>query len=93
VLQPDPIAFLELREVKEVLGTALQQFVSAAKHAKKRATPAQAWATALEATVAPTVRSVLEAAWKWEGLGGSRTGGKMGQPMRHCYWRIGPGTQ
>ena len=92
VLQADPIALLELRQVTEALGTALQQFMSAVKHADKRATPAHAWATALEATVAPTVRAVLEAAWKWDGVGGQPDRGQDGpdyealfMTYRACY--------
>ena len=78
VLQPDPIILLDLRQVTEALGTALELFVKAVKHATKRATPAQAWATALEATAAPTVRAVLEAAWKWDGVGGQPDRGQDG---------------
>ncbi len=78
VLQADPITLLELRQVTETLETALQQFMSAVKHAEKRATPAQAWSTELEATVAPTVRTVLEEAWKWDGVGGQPDRGQDG---------------
>lgn len=92
VLQPDPIILLDLRQVTEALGTALELFVKAVKHATKRATPAQAWATALEATAAPTVRAVLEAAWKWDGVGGQPDRGQDGPgyealflTYRACY--------
>ena len=70
VLQTGAPTLLDLKQVTDVLGTALEQFMSAVRHAKKRATPAQAWATALETTAAPVVRAVLEAAWKWDGIGG-----------------------
>ena len=92
VLQTDPIGLLDLKQVTESLGTALEMFVNAVKHAKKRATPAQAWATALEATAAPAVRAVLEAAWKWDGVGGQPDRGQEGPDYetlfltyRACY--------
>ena len=78
VLHPALPAPLSAPQIVDVLGTALGQFVQAAKHAKKRATPVQAWATAVEATAAPAARAVLEAAWKWDGVGGQPVRGTDG---------------
>jgi hypothetical protein len=92
VLQTEEPALLDSKQVTDVLGTALAQFMNAVKHAKKRATPAQEWTTTIEATVAPAVRAVLEAAWKWDGIGGQPDRGQDGPGFeaqflvyRACY--------
>jgi hypothetical protein len=59
---------LDVSEVIVLLGDALEQFTNTARHTKRRATPAQTWTTPLEATSVNAVRTVLETAWKWDGI-------------------------
>ncbi len=92
VLQTEEPALLDLKQVTDVLGTELEQFMNTVKHAKKRTTSAQAWATAMESTTTPDLWAVLEAVWKWDGVGGQPDRGLDGPDFealfltyRACY--------
>ena len=61
--------FLDVTEVIRLIGTPLTTLIGTMKHMSKRAAPVKAWATEVEAIAAPTIMDVLEASWKWDGLG------------------------